>query len=92
LAYTVSVNAAGSYTLTARVTANGPGGTFHVEVGGANVTGPLTVPNTGGWQNWTNVTATVTLAAGVQQMRVIVDGLGSTGRFAFGLTGMASLS
>lgn len=79
LKYTVSVGAAGTYTLTARVAANGPGGTFHLEFGGTNLTGPLAIPNTGGWQTWTNVTATVTLAAGVQAMRVVVDGSGSTG-------------
>jgi hypothetical protein len=79
LTYTVSVAAAGSYKLTARVAASGPGGTFHVEVGGANVTGPLSIPNTGGWQSWVDVVATVNLAAGTQSMRFVVDGLGSTG-------------
>lgn len=79
LRYTVSVQSAGTYTLTARVAANGAGGTFHVEVGGANVTGPLSIPNTGGWQTWRDVTATVTLAAGVQPMRVVFDAAGPTG-------------
>ncbi len=74
LNYTVSVASAGRYTLTARVAAPVAGATFHVEFAGINVTGPLTIPNTGGWQAWTNVTATVTLAAGVQSMRVVVDG------------------
>lgn len=81
LKYTVSVGTAGSYTLTARVAADGPGGTFHIEFGGKDVTGPLTIPDTGGWQSWTNVSATVTLAAGVQSMRVIVDRTGATGIF-----------
>jgi predicted amidohydrolase len=79
LKYTVFVGAAGTYTLTARVAASGAGGTFHVELGGADVTGPLTIPNTGGWQAWTNVAKTVTLAAGVQSMRVVVDRAGPTG-------------
>ena len=79
LNYTVSVVTAGTYTLTARVASAGAGGTFHIEFGGANVTGPLTVPNTGGWQVWTNVTATVTLAAGVQSMRFVVDTVGPAG-------------
>jgi hypothetical protein len=61
------------------VAANGPGGTFHVEIGGANVTGPLSIPNTGGWQAWIDVVATVNLSAGTQPMRFVVDGLGSTG-------------
>ena len=79
LNYTVSVSAAGTYTLTARVAANGAGGTFHVEFGGRDVTGPLTIPNTGGWQMWANVSATVTLNAGLQSMRVVFDRAGLTG-------------
>ena len=75
----VESGSAGTYTLTARVAADGPGGTFHIEFGGKDVTGPLTIPDTGGWQSWTNVSATVTLAAGVQSMRVIVDRTGATG-------------
>ena len=81
LAYTVSVQTAGAYTLTARVAASGPGGSFHVEIGGVNVTSSLKVPDTGDWQNWIDVTANVTLKAGVQPMRFVVDGLGSTGIF-----------
>jgi len=79
LKYTVSGGTGGAYKLTARVAANGPGGTFHVEVGGANVTGPLSIPNTGGWQSWVDVVATVNLSAGTQPMRFVVDGPGSTG-------------
>jgi predicted amidohydrolase len=79
LRYTVSVAAAGTYTLTARVASEGTGGKFHVEFGGANVSGALSIPNTGGWQRWTNVTATVTLAAGVQVMRVVIDSAGPGG-------------
>src|SRR6185436_6222103 len=79
LKYTVSVGTAGSYKLTARVAANGPGGTFHVEAGYANESGPLSIPNTGGWQSWTDVVATINLGAGTQPMRFVVDGLGSTG-------------
>jgi hypothetical protein len=77
LGYTVNVATAGSYSVQFRVAAAGSGGTFHLEVGGQNVTGPLTVPDTGGWQNWTTVSANVTLAAGPQFARFIVDSLGS---------------
>jgi hypothetical protein len=79
LKYTVSVQAAGAYTLRARVAANGTGGTFHVEMGGTNVTGPLAIPDTGGWQAWRDVTAAVTLSAGPQAMRVVFDAAGPTG-------------
>ncbi len=81
LKYTVDVAAAGTYTLSARVAVNGGGGTFHVEVGGVDKTGPIAVPNTGGWQKWTTVTKNVTLGAGTQVFRVVVDANGPTGVF-----------
>jgi probable HAF family extracellular repeat protein len=73
LAYTVSVPQSGTYTLTARVASNGDGGRFHVEFGGVNATGPMVIPNTGGWQRWTDVSTSVSLNAGVQQMRFVAD-------------------
>src|SRR4029077_20177917 len=33
----------------------------------------VSVPVTGGWQNWTTVTVPVTLGAGVQQMTLLFD-------------------
>jgi len=80
LMYTVNVAAAGTYTLTARVSSNGGGGTFHFEANGTNVTGTLTVPNTGGWDVWQTVTRTgVVLAGGVQQLRLVMDTSGTSG-------------
>jgi endonuclease/exonuclease/phosphatase family metal-dependent hydrolase len=72
LAYTVDVTAAGTYTLELRMASVG-GGHLHVEFGGQNKTGTLTVPATGGWQAWTTVRATVSLSAGRQVMRVVFD-------------------
>ncbi len=70
--YTVNVASTGSYDITARV-ASPIGGSFHIEMDGANVTGTLTAPNTGGWQNWTNVSKTVSLTAGQHIMRFYID-------------------
>jgi hypothetical protein len=64
-----------------RVAAAGAGGRFHLDAGGRDVSGPLTIPNTGGWQNWTTVEAPVTLAAGVQAVRLVLDANGPTGVF-----------
>ena len=65
LKYSVSVAAAGSYTLEARVASSGAGGTFHIEIDGIDVTGPLAVPNTGGWQTWRSVNVSgIPLTAG----------------------------
>jgi hypothetical protein len=74
--YTVNVATAGTYTVTFRV-ANGSGanGTFHLQnSAGTNLTGTVTVPPTGGWQTWSNVTATVTLPAGTQALTLCQDG------------------
>jgi hypothetical protein len=79
LQYSIDVGLAGRYTLVARIASDGGGGTFHVEVNRVPITGTLQVPDTGGWQQWQTVTATVTLAAGVQQLRVVLDTNGSTG-------------
>jgi hypothetical protein len=81
LNYTIDVRQAGTYSLRARVAANGPGGMFHIEADGSPVTGSLTIPATGGWQSWTDVTTTVTLNAGVQVLRFVEDANGSTGVF-----------
>ena len=78
LTYSVNVAAAGTYTLEARVASDGVGGTFHVEANGVNVTGPLSVPNTGGWQEWQTITRSVTLTAGAQNWRIVFDTNGPT--------------
>jgi phosphatidylserine/phosphatidylglycerophosphate/cardiolipin synthase-like enzyme len=80
LKYTVNVGTAGSYTLDFRVTAASAGGTFHLESNGTNLTGPLTIPGTGGWQSWTTVTKTgVSLSAGTQILRLVFDSAGPGG-------------
>jgi len=74
--YTVNVATAGTYTVSFRV-ANGSGAstTLHVSnSAGTNLTGTVTVPNTGGWQTWSTVTATVTLPAGRQVLTINQDG------------------
>jgi hypothetical protein len=80
LKYSVSVTATGNYALSARVTSSGAGGTFHVEVDGVDVTGPLTVPNTGGWQSWQTInTGGISLTAGPHVLRVVIDTNGASG-------------
>ena len=84
LKYSVVVSAAGTYDLEVRVASTQSGGSFHVEANGVNITGPLTVPNTGGWQAWTTVRKTgVSLAAGPQVWRLVMDsnGVTSVGNF-----------
>lgn len=77
LTYSVNVAASGQYTVRFNVASLGQGGTFHLELNGANVTGSLVIPNTGGWQSWQTLTSTVTLTAGPQKARIVMDGPGT---------------
>ena len=74
LRYTVTASAAGAYTVGFRVSAAGAGGRFHLEdASGRDLTGPITVTDTGGWQKWATVNAAVTLPAGRQVLRLVED-------------------
>jgi hypothetical protein len=72
--YTVEIAPAGDYRITSRV-AKGSGGTgrFHIEIDGVDVTGPISVSHTGGWQNWTNKISDVTLEGGEQIMTIVIE-------------------
>lgn len=67
--YTVDVPQSGTYRIDARVASNTSGGVFRLLFDGAEVGADFVVPGTGGWQNWTTVSAEAELAAGVQVMR-----------------------
>lgn len=67
--FTVNVLEAGDYLVQARVASQATGGNFHLQFNGVNETGNIAVPSTGGWQNWTTVSAMASLDAGTQVMR-----------------------
>lgn len=72
--YMVDVTTTGVYTMSFKVGSSTGGGTFHVEVDGVDVTGPLILPNTGSWNVYTTVTKTgVSLKAGRRVLRLVVD-------------------
>jgi endonuclease/exonuclease/phosphatase family metal-dependent hydrolase len=76
LNYTVNVPSAGTYTVQVRV-ASPSGASMHVGFNNAsNVWQQISVPNSGGWQNWTTVSFTATLGAGTQQMTLMADTAG----------------
>jgi len=80
LKYTVNIAQAGTYQLQASIANANAGATFHVEFNGANVTGNIAVPNSGGWQTYKSVSSnTFTLSSGVQVMRVCFDHVTSAG-------------
>ncbi len=73
--YTVNAASAGTYNVSLRVSsANGATDGLHIaSSSGANLSGSINVPATGGWQTWTTVTASVTLPAGQQTLTVDQD-------------------
>ena len=76
--YTVTVATAGIYTVSLRVASPaGAADALHIASStGANLSGAVAVPNTGGYQTWATVTASVTLPAGVQTLTVDQDAAG----------------
>jgi hypothetical protein len=76
--YTVNVATAGTYTVSIRLASpNGVTDALHIaNSAGANLSGSVSVAATGGWQNWTTVTASVTLPAGQQTLTIDQDNAG----------------
>jgi uncharacterized protein involved in high-affinity Fe2+ transport len=76
--YTVDVASAGTYALSLRLAApSAVTDALHIDnSSGTNLTGDVTAPATGGYQDWTTVTASVTLPAGVQTLTVDQDNAG----------------
>ncbi len=73
LNYTVNVASAGTYNVQVRV-ASESADSMHINVDGTNVTGSISIPNTGGWQTWATVTsANFTLTAGSHVIRAAFD-------------------
>lgn len=74
LEYTVGVTKTGVYDLALRLAKEGAGGLMHIEIDGVNVTGPITVPNTRGWQTWQTATVEdISLTEGEHVMRIVFD-------------------
>jgi len=78
MSYNVTIPVAGTYRVIYRVASPNNGTTLRLEKdAGATQLGSVTIPNTGGWQNWTNVAHTVTLPAGTYSIGIAT----STGGF-----------
>ena len=67
--YEVNVAAAGTYTVDFRVASANGGGTVELQSAG-QVLASESISATGGWQSWTTISASVSLAAGSQTLRV----------------------
>ncbi|MFB4262547.1 carbohydrate-binding protein [Nonomuraea sp. GTA35] len=69
-------NLTGVTSFTARVASAGVGGTLTLRAGSATgtVIGSATVAPTGGWENWANVTGTVTPPSGTHTLYLVFTG------------------
>lgn len=75
--HNINIPASGTYKVEFRVSAHYGGGIIQLEkAGGSEVYATVSVPNTGGWQNWTTITADVTLQAGVQNLGIAIPSAG----------------
>ena len=74
LSYTVEVAATGAYDLDMLVASSKQGGLFHLEVDGKDLTGPIRLPDTGGWGKLKKITHKgLKLNKGVHRIRVVMD-------------------
>jgi parallel beta-helix repeat protein len=74
LKYTINAPFTSQFTLTARVASASAGNTMRVLLDERDITGALSVPNTGGTDTYTSVTATgIAIGAGQHTLRVLFD-------------------
>jgi hypothetical protein len=68
--YTITAAGAGTYTVGLRLASpSGVTDALHIaNLAGTNLSGDINAPDTGGWQNWATVNATLTLPAGTQTL------------------------
>ncbi|MDF1808539.1 MAG: family 16 glycosylhydrolase [Phycisphaerales bacterium] len=71
--YTALVETTGEYQVDALVSSQTTGGSFHIEVEGIDLTGPIQVPVTNGWQNWQTTSGTLFLEEGEHVIRFVND-------------------
>jgi hypothetical protein len=91
LKYTVNVTETRNYTLNMRVANLGSGATFRVEVDGVDLTGSVSLPDTGGWELWQTLSVSgIPLSKGQRVIRLVMvtrnvenNGVGNYSYFSF---------
>jgi len=68
--YSVNLSSAGSYAVHFRVASYYGGSQVQIRNAAGNVIGSFVVPTTGQFQNWTTVSTSLTLPAGLQVLRI----------------------
>lgn len=78
--YTVDIQEAGPYEIEIPVASNKQGGVMHLEIDGEDVTGPIEVPDTGGWDRLQTIRATTSpLRQGQARLTIKMDRQGESG-------------
>ena len=73
LRYTVNVEESGTYKIVVNCSSPNGDAKFHFSFDGVDKTGKVSVPNTGDYQNFTQVETTATLEAGIHVMEFYLD-------------------
>jgi hypothetical protein len=80
----MNVASSGNHDLQLRVATTVTGRTLHVEIDNVDVTGAVTLPNTGAYTTFNTVTVPgIPLSAGTRVMRVVMDGTMNVDWFAW---------
>jgi hypothetical protein len=73
LAYSVDVETTGAYNLDLRLATPLDGRLIHVELDGVDISGNISIPNTGHWNHWETITVPIYLKAGRHILKVVFD-------------------
>src|SRR5215213_9223648 len=68
--YSINPSSAGTYTINLRIANPNTGAQLQIKKSDGTVLSTVNLPNTWGWQEWQTTATTVTLAAGVQTIRI----------------------
>lgn len=80
LMYSIHVKQAATYSVTIPVASNKRGGTFHLEINGKDISGPIHIPDTGGWDKLKEIKIdNLKLPAGNYRMKMSMDEEGPSG-------------
>lgn len=71
--YLIDLSTGGEHTISVRVASENANGKFRIELDGTDITGTISAPNTGGWQNWQTVETTAFLEPGRYSLRIFIE-------------------
>jgi hypothetical protein len=70
--YTVNVSETATYSIDLRVATQMAGTSLAILIDDKNVTGTISIPNTGGWQTWTTITKTgIQISKGTHKIKLL---------------------